>query len=169
MSRPIPLGKQQGTRAIACIQKLFSGEFRRGSAHRRFLELAQAPAAVVIAPASPLTLRVVCARVRRSIPGLSTGFLSCSDALVQAAGSRGGCACIAVAILPGRHSRRAVALPHGLLCVFSHVLLQPRGIFPALFVLRHGLRFAPDLGRKETDIQKALEVRLVQAVYLRDR
>jgi hypothetical protein len=53
--------------------------------------------------------------------------------------------------------------------VCSHVLLQLRGIFPALFVLRHSLRFAPYFARKETDMQKALEVRLMQAVYLQDR
>src|SRR6266851_8928117 len=50
-------GKQQGARAIACIQKRLLREVWRGRAHRRFLEFAQAPAAVVIASAAPLTLR----------------------------------------------------------------------------------------------------------------
>src|SRR5438045_3788744 len=51
--------------------------------------------------------------------------------------------------------------------VLSYLLLKARGVFPALLVVGHGLDLAPDPSCEETDIQKLLEVRGMQVVYLR--
>src|SRR5204863_6740507 len=70
-----PAGKQQRACAIACIQKLFLGKVGWGRAHWRFLEFAQAPAAVVFAPASPVDTHRIgahgCCRCQRLPLGCS--------------------------------------------------------------------------------------------------
>src|SRR6266702_4511417 len=108
-----PAGKQQRARSLAWIKWCLLGDIRRGRAHRRFLEFAQAPASLVIAPAAPLTLRGPGVRGRCRCLRLPTGYSVRSAALrlICAVVSRGGRACALVAHLPGRRRRLAGALP----------------------------------------------------------